>query len=87
MLSQPGIELNVNAYDNHELHLEEHRQAKKQPEFQKLKYMNPEQFVELEATFIMHEEQHKRLLAEQQRLMDARMAKVVQMQKGGRGGG
>ncbi len=87
MLAQPGIQLIINAYDNHGMHLEEHGLAKKQPEYQRLKFDDPDAFVRLETTFFMHEKQHQGFLAEQQAANDARAAKVVRMQKGGKGSG
>lgn len=84
MSKHPEIDYLVNAYDNHEVHLEEHRMFQKQPEFQRLKLQNPDQFLVLTKTFMKHEAQHHKYLAEQR---DAAMKEAAQMQdlmKGGK---
>jgi len=83
MISQPGIQLMLNPYDDHGVHLEEHRMQKKQPEYQKLKFQDPESFAALEITFATHERLHQAYLAKEAEAEDARMAKVIQMKKGG----
>jgi len=83
MLSQTGIRLLVNQYDNHQLHLQEHNKQRKQPEYQKLKLSNPRAFAALEAVFINHCSQHSAFLAKQREAQMREMALMEKMRKGG----
>jgi len=75
--------LPVNDYDNHAIHLNEHNKARKEPNYQGLKFTNPKAFAQLESIFIDHVSQHQQFLAEQQK---AEMEQAVKLErlKGGR---
>ena len=83
MFSNPGISYIINPYDDHALHLEEHRLARKQPEYQSMKLDDMEKFVQLEITFETHNEQHTKFLAKQMKAQEDRLAKLEGAKKGG----
>jgi len=83
MMSQPGVVYLINPYDNHKVHLEEHRMAKKQPEYQDLKREDPGLFAQLEVTFFQHEQMHQKFLNQQVRAQEAELARMMKLQKGG----
>jgi len=84
MLSNPGVQFLANAYDDHAAHLKEHRWQKKQPEYQKLKFEDPEMFVTLEMTFMTHEQLHQQFLDEQMKAQEERIVRMEKLQKGGK---
>lgn len=81
MLKQPGVVYIVNPYDNHIVHMEEHRMFRKEPEYQKLKISNPPMFSQLEVTFFQHDQMHQKFAAQQRR---AQLAELARLQKGGK---
>ena len=58
------------------MHLEEHRYARKQPDYQKRKFKDPKGFMMLEAGFMKHEVLHQRILDEQMKAMEARAIRM-----------
>lgn len=86
MFSHPGISYMINQYDDHAIHLEQHRLFRKTSRYQDLKMDNYEQFVSLEATFQEHELQHRKFLAEAQAAQLKQMM-MLEEAKGGKGGG
>ena len=84
MVTNPGIKLIVNAYDNHAIHIEVHRKDSKQPEWQKIKLEDPNKFMGLEVTKLQHTMQHEKFLAEEQKAEEARMVRMAELQKRGR---
>lgn len=82
MLEMPQVEFLVNPYDNHAIHIEEHRMAQKQPEYQRLKIENIEVFVAREISFKKHNDHHQQFLAQQQAAQQREMAKVIELRKG-----
>jgi hypothetical protein len=81
-LINPQVKYLVNVYDNHKIHGEEHTMARKQPEYQKLKYEKPQLFMAYETCFNIHQQQHDQLLAEQMKQQEAQMARIQALQKG-----
>jgi len=84
--SQPDVLHLVNPYDGHAVHIEEHRMARKQPDYQRIKRENMELFTTLEVAFEEHVEQHQKFLAQEMAAQDKRMAKVLELRKGVRSG-
>jgi hypothetical protein len=82
--TQPGVSYIINPYDNHEVHLAEHRLFKKQPEYQKLKREDPSAFGQLEISFFQHEQLHQKFLAQQREAQMKMAASMEKMKKGGR---
>lgn len=64
-MAQNGIGVPVNNYDNHQIHVEEHNNFRKQPRYQKLKLTNPQAFAQLEAAFGEHVGVHQQFIQEQ----------------------
>jgi hypothetical protein len=86
IMEQPSIEFMVNPYDDHATHLEEHRMAQKQPEYQRLKIENIEVFVAREVAFQKHNEMHSKFYAEQMNAQKKEMAEVIELKKKAGGG-
>jgi len=68
MIAQ-GVTLNMNSYDNHVLHLQEHFNYQKKIDFQQVKITDPKSFHEIEAKFLAHIIQHQQAAAEQRQAM------------------
>lgn len=65
-MMQGGInKLLVNQYDNHGLHVKEHNHFRKTRDFQRVKFSNPQMWLELERLFTEHVTQHMSFLQEQ----------------------
>jgi hypothetical protein len=73
IMQNPTVVYLVNTYDDHQVHLEEHHFARKQPEYQMLKFQNPKNFGILEMGFIAHEKMHQKFLEEQMAAMERQM--------------
>ena len=82
MMQNPEVSFIVNPYDNHQIHLEEHRMHKKQPEYQRVKMEDQQLFVTREVGFMGHERQHEEFLAKQRAAEMAEMAKMEKFRKG-----
>jgi len=78
----PDIDFLVNPYDDHAVHLEDHRMHQKQPEYQRTKLEDFELFTKREMAFQKHNAPHQEFLAKQMAEQDRRMAKMEAMQKG-----
>jgi len=76
IMANPTVTYLVNLYDDHAVHLEEHRYARKQPDYQKRKFKDPKGFMMLEAGFMKHEVLHQRILDEQMKAMEARAIRM-----------
>lgn len=83
LMKQPGIKIPVNLYDNHAIHLEELRVARKDPEYQKVKLENPQQFLKVEMGLIDHEQQHRALYEEEMKAQEAAIIRREKLMKGG----
>jgi hypothetical protein len=70
ILQNPTVVYLVNTYDDHQIHLEEHHFARKQPEYQMLKFRDPKNFAILEMGFFAHEKQHQKFLEEAMAAME-----------------
>jgi len=79
IMQNPTVVYLVNTYDDHQVHLEEHHYARKQPEYQMLKFENPKNFAILEVGFTAHERMHQRFLEE----VMAAMERQAMRQQGG----
>lgn len=86
MQRQPGATYIVNAYDNHGIHVGEHNLARKQPEYQRLKFEDPQAFAMLEATFSTHLKMHQDFIREEMRAQEKRIVRLEQMKKGAQNG-
>jgi hypothetical protein len=73
ILQNPTVVYLVNTYDDHQVHLEEHHFARKQPEYQMLKFQNPKNFAILEMGFASHEQMHQKFLEELAAAMERQM--------------
>jgi hypothetical protein len=82
-ISQHGAMVVVNSYDNHQIHLEEHNNYRKQPRYQRLKFEDPKSFLQLEVLFEQHTQQHQKYLQEQQEMM---LRRAMAMKEGGMNG-
>jgi len=88
IFNQPGIQLVANPYDDHAIHLEEHRKFKKGVDYQKLKLGDPRLFGMLDMAFMQHELQHQAFLAEAEAIQMKKIAQMNTLQgKGGKTGG
>lgn len=76
IMQNPTVVYLVNTYDNHQVHMEEHHYARKQPEYQKLKMTNPKQFGMIEAGFMNHENMHQKFLSEQLKAMEEQQLRM-----------
>lgn len=75
MLSQPGVVMPSNDYDNDGVHLQTHINFRKGRTYQKVKEGNQEQGLILDATFQTHEAFHKKAL-EEKMMAQQKMANV-----------
>ena len=55
IFTTPDLSLIVNKYDNHQLHVESHRMFRKEPEYQKLKFENYEQFIYVSYNYLIYQ--------------------------------
>lgn len=76
-----GPEL-INSYDDHAVHVREHKHEQKSMEYQKLKLQDPEHFALIDQIFLSHKMAHKEFLDEE---MDRMIAQQTQMQGGNNG--
>ncbi len=74
-----GAQLLVNDYDDHGVHFEIHNSDRKKIDYQKIKFVDPKKFVELEASFNLHQSGHLKAINEQRE----RMLREQAMMKGG----
>jgi hypothetical protein len=86
-MEQPKVTYIVNPYDDHVVHMEEHRMQQKQPEYQRAKLEDFETFTLREVAFMEHNKQHSAFYAQEMAAQERRMAKVIEMRKGAGGGG
>ena len=83
VLSSGKVEgLQVNVYDNHSIHQEEHYRYRKSRKHQDLKFKKPQAFMAIEQAFERHQQQHAGFIKEQQQ---QQMQKVVAMDKARKG--
>jgi hypothetical protein len=87
IMEQPKVTYIVNPYDDHAVHMEEHRMQQKQPEYQRAKLEDFETFTLREVAFMEHNKQHSAFYAQEMAAQERRMAKVIEMKKGAGGGG
>jgi hypothetical protein len=76
------LQLPINNYDNHVLHLKEHSNFQKGMDYQKLKLSNQKGFVEIEARFLAHTMQHQTFAQE---MIQAQIQQQAALE--GKGGG
>lgn len=69
LMHEGPIQLMVNAYDDHQIHLREHTHHRKQMEYQRVKIENEAAFAAMEASFTFHIQQHEVLFAQAQQAM------------------
>ncbi len=79
----PTTEVNVNDYDNHQIHLEEHHLERKEAEYQRLKFTDPTRFIALETGFILHESKHQTFIQEAIAAEEAALVRQQKLLKGG----
>lgn len=70
LLSQPGVVMPSNDYDNDAVHLEVHRNFRKGRTYQKVKGANEEEGLILDATFQNHESFHIKALEEKMKMQE-----------------
>jgi hypothetical protein len=74
-----GQPVPINNYDNHFIHVKELDNYRKAMDYQKLKFKDPQKFVELELLFNAHRQEHMRFVLEMQR----KQAELAERTKGG----
>jgi len=82
MMGQPGTVIMINLYDNHSVHMMEHRRFRKTKEYQDVKFKDVKGFQILESGFETHEKQHMAMLEEEVK----RRAQNLRVLEGGKGG-
>ena len=77
-----GAQVRINLYDNHDVHILEHRNFQKNYEYQKMRMstdMNERKaFLQIEMIFLIHEREHQKILEMERRRRLAEMAMVKQ---------
>jgi hypothetical protein len=73
---QEGQVYLINEYDNHGIHLREHKHYRKKLEHQKIRWKDPKRWEELEITFMKHEQMHQKFVEEAQAKQLAMMAQA-----------
>jgi len=75
------IDLNINTYDNHMVHLKELNIFRKSMDYQKLKFTDPKGFGEIEIRFLQHEQLHRTFIQE---MMEAQQRRLENEKGGGK---
>ncbi len=73
-----GIPLEINPYDNHMVHKDEHDLLRKSLRLQKLKLTNPEAFMQLNLIIAMHVAEHQKFINEEMK----KQMQIMQLQGG-----
>lgn len=78
--------IQVNQYDNHALHMQEHNHFRKSLDFQKIKQQDPKAFMEMEVIFETHAMQHQEFIKQLEQQMMQRQVMMEKLMKGESGG-
>jgi hypothetical protein len=82
IMANPTVVYLVNTYDNHQVHLEEHNHARKEPEYQRVKMQNPKAFGMIEAGFMAHCNMHQKFVEEQIAAMESQATRMKGVDNG-----
>lgn len=77
-----GMQIPVNSYDNHQIHLEEIDRVRKSVRYHKLKEQDPNAFVKVDIIFTLHRQGHVKFLNAE---LKKQMQLMAVQQGGGRG--
>lgn len=78
-----SVDVPINVYDDHAIHLKEHTDELKSLDYQKMKLEQPKLFVEIQMRYMKHQLEHQKFLEEQRTKMLEEQSKI----KGGGTGG
>lgn len=83
LLAQPGVALMPNMYDDHSVHLREHRRFKKSRLYQKLKQEDYKRSLMVDLTFQSHEAVHQKFLEEALQKQERKIINLERRKKEG----